>query len=124
MVDHFQRLFEQILANPDTELASLSLLDEQGYRQVVEEWNDTTVAFPDAVCIHETIEQLAVETPDVIAVEFGHENITYGDLNRRANILAHSLQQHGVGPEVFVGVMLERSAELIVSLIAVMKAGR
>ncbi|HEX5885854.1 MAG TPA: amino acid adenylation domain-containing protein [Pyrinomonadaceae bacterium] len=123
MVDHFQRLFEQAIAQPDAKLASLSLLGEQEYRQVVEEWNHTAVAYPDAVCIHEVIEQQAVETPDVVAIESDQENITYADLNRRANILAHALRQQGVGPEVFVGVMLERSAELVVSLIAVGKAG-
>ena len=123
MVDHFQRLFEQALAQPDAGLASLSMLGEQEYRQVVEEWNDTAIAYPDRICIHEVIEQYAVETPDSIAIDFDQENITYSDLNRRANILAHSLRQHGVGPEVLVGVMLERSANLVVSLIAVAKAG-
>lgn len=123
MVDHFQRLFEQAIAQPDEGLASLSVLGEQEYRQVVEEWNDTAIPYPDQVCVHELIEQYAVETPDAIALEFEQENITYADLNRRANVLAHTLQQQGVGPEVLVGVMLERSANLVVSLIAVAKAG-
>ncbi len=123
MVDHFQRLFEKVMAEPDMELSELSLLDQEEYRQVTKEWNDTAVAFPDAACIHQLVEQEAEQRPDAIAVEFEQENITYHELNRRANLLAHRLREHGVGPEVYVGVMLKRSAELIVALLAVAKAG-
>jgi amino acid adenylation domain-containing protein len=123
MVDHFERLFEKTMSDPDQELRALSLLDEAEYRKVVEEWNDTAVPFPDTSCIHQIFEQEAEQRPHAIAVEFGDENVTYRELNRRANALAHKLQQEGVGPEVFVGVMLERSVELIVSLLAVAKAG-
>jgi amino acid adenylation domain-containing protein len=123
MVDHFERLFEKTMGNPDKQLSALSLLDEAEYRQVVEEWNDTAVVFPDASCIHEVFEQEVEQRPNAIAVEFERENVSYQELNRRANVLAHKLRQQGVGPEVFVGVMLERSVELIVSLLAVAKAG-
>ena len=123
MVDHFERLFEKAMSNPDKELRSLPLLEEAEYRQVVEEWNQTAVPFPDTSCIHEMFEHEAEQRPNAIAVEFDQENVTYRELNRRANALAHKLRQEGVGPEVFVGVMLERSVELIVSLLAVAKAG-
>jgi amino acid adenylation domain-containing protein len=123
MVDHFERLFERTMSNPDKELRALSLLDQAEYRQVVEEWNDTAVAFPDASCIHEIFEQEVEQRGDAIAVEFNEENVTYRELNRRVNVLAHELRRQGVGPEVFVGVMLERSVDLIVTLLAVAKAG-
>ncbi|MET0646544.1 MAG: amino acid adenylation domain-containing protein [Pyrinomonadaceae bacterium] len=123
MAEHFRLLLEKALAAPDAELASLSLLDEAEYRQVVEEWNDTAVPFPLDACIHQLFEQEAARRPDAVAVEFEGENITYAELNRRANVLAHALRRQGVGPEVFVGVMLERSADLIVALLAVVKAG-
>jgi amino acid adenylation domain-containing protein len=123
MAEHFRLLLEKALAAPDAELASLSLLDEAEYRQVVEEWNDTAAEFPSEACIHQLLEQEAARRPDAVAVEFEGEHITYAGLNRRANVLAHALRRRGVGPEVFVGVMLERSAELIVALLAVAKAG-
>ncbi len=123
MVDHFERLVERTMSSPDKELRALSLLDQVEYRQVVEEWNDTAVAFPDASCIHEIFEQEAEQRGDAIAVEFDDENVTYNGLNRRVKFLAHQLRRQGVGPEVFVGVMLERSVDLIVTLLAVAKAG-
>jgi amino acid adenylation domain-containing protein len=123
MVDHFERLFERTMSNPDKELRAHSLLDHTEYRQVVEEWNDTAVAYPDTSCIHQIFEQEAEERGDAIAVEFDEENVSYKELNRRTNVLAHQLRRQGVGPEAFVGVMLERSVEMIVSLLAVAKAG-
>jgi amino acid adenylation domain-containing protein len=123
MVNHFERLFERTMSNPDKELRAHSLLDQAEYRQIVEEWNDTAVAYPDTSCIHQIFEQETEARGDAIAVEFDHENISYKELNRRANVLAHQLRRQGVGPETFVGVMLERSVEMIVSLLAVAKAG-
>ena len=122
MVYHFQRLFESAMVEPDRELSTLSLLDDAEYRQVVEEWNDTAVPLPEA-CIDQIFEQETAQRPDAIAVEFEQEQLSYRELNRRADKLARRLQREGVGPEVFVGVMLERSAELIVALLGIAKAG-
>ncbi|HEX6284194.1 MAG TPA: amino acid adenylation domain-containing protein, partial [Pyrinomonadaceae bacterium] len=122
MVQRFQRLMERVVAQPNATLSTLSLLDEAEYRQIIEEWNDTAVALPE-VCIHELFEKQVQERPEAIALEFEYEQLTYRDLNERANRLARRLQREGVGPEVFVGVMLERSAELIVSLLAIAKTG-
>ncbi|HSE18766.1 MAG TPA: amino acid adenylation domain-containing protein [Pyrinomonadaceae bacterium] len=123
MVDHFQRLFEKALAAPDKELSAISLLDEAEYRQIVETWNDTTAELPDHLCIHEIVEQEAARRPDAIAIESGSENITYAQLNRRANRIARRLREQGVRPEEFIGVMLERSADLVVAIVATLKAG-
>lgn len=122
MVERFQRLIEKAVTEPEALLSSLPLLNEAEYRQVVEEWNDTEAPFP-ASCIQQIFEQEAAQRPDAIALEFEQENISYGELNRSANRLAQQLRKEGVGPEVFVGVMLERSTELIVALLAVAKAG-
>ncbi|HEX6283472.1 MAG TPA: condensation domain-containing protein, partial [Pyrinomonadaceae bacterium] len=122
MVQHFKRLFEQAMVEPDSEISTLSLLDEAEYRQVVEKWNDTSAPVP-AGCIHQIFEQEVAQRPDAIALEFQDEQITYRELNERANRLAHSLRSEGVGTETFVAVMLERSAALIVSLLGIAKAG-
>jgi amino acid adenylation domain-containing protein len=123
MADHFQRLFEKALAAPDKELSAISLLDEAEYKQVVETWNDTTAEFPGHQCIHEIVEQEAERRPDAIAIEFGPDNITYAQLNRRANRIARRLREQGVRPEEFIGVMLERSSDLVVAMLATLKAG-
>jgi non-ribosomal peptide synthetase component F len=122
MVYHFQRLFEQAMLAPDSDLSTLSLLDEAEYRQVVEDWNDTAVPVP-AGCIHDVVSQQAAERPDAIALEFGDQQITYRALDERANRLAQRLRSEGVGTEGFVGVMIERSADLVVSLLGIGKAG-
>jgi non-ribosomal peptide synthetase component F len=108
--------FEQAMGAPDRDLSTFSLLDEAEYRQVVEEWNETGVALPEG-SMQRLFEEQAAERPDAIAVEFEEEHLSYGELNRRGNRLAQQLQGEGVGPEVFVGVMVERSAEMIVGLL-------
>jgi amino acid adenylation domain-containing protein len=122
MVHHFQQLFEKAMVEPDSELSTLSLLDEAEYRQVVHEWNDTAAPTP-VGCVHELFEQQVAERPDAIAVESEHEQVTLSDLNQRANKLARRLQREGIGTESFVGVLVERSADLIVALLGVVKAG-
>jgi non-ribosomal peptide synthetase component F len=99
MVQRFERLMEKVLIEPNTPLSSFSLLDETEYRQAVEEWNDTTVALPDA-SIPQLFEQEMALRPDAIAVDFDQENLSYRELNRRANALALQLQRLGVEPEV------------------------
>ncbi|HKV33206.1 MAG TPA: amino acid adenylation domain-containing protein [Pyrinomonadaceae bacterium] len=122
MVDHFQRLFEKAMREPDSELSTLSLLGEAEYQQVTEGWNETAAPVPEG-CIHQIFEQQVAERPDKIAIETLEEQITYRELNRRAEKLAQRLRRDGVGPEVFVGVMVERSPELIVALLGIAKAG-
>ncbi|HEY2963721.1 MAG TPA: amino acid adenylation domain-containing protein, partial [Pyrinomonadaceae bacterium] len=122
MVYHFQRLFEKAMLEPDSDLSTLSLLDEAEYRQVVEGWNDTAVPVPEG-CIHQIFEREVDQRPDKIAIETLQEQISYRALNQQSNKLARRLQREGVAAEVFVGVMLERSPELIVSLLAIGKAG-
>ena len=89
----------------------------------VSEWNSTDVEYPRHLCIHELFEHQVERTPDAVALRCGNQSLTYRELNERANQLSHHLVVQGVGPDKIVGVCLDRSPELIVSLLAVMKAG-
>src|ERR1035438_3150068 len=90
--------------------------------QVLYEWNDTAAKFPD-VCVHQLFEQQVARNPEAVAVVFQDRQLTYRDLNQRANQVAHYLRKRGVGPEVLVGVCLERSPEMVAGLLGVWKAG-
>jgi amino acid adenylation domain-containing protein len=123
MVGHLERVLEQVAADADVRLSRLELLGEAERSTVVEEWNRTEGEYPADRCIHQLIEEQAARTPGAVAVRFEDESLTYGELNVRANRLAHSLRRRGVGPEVRVGICLERSLEMVVSILAVLKAG-
>ncbi|HLL48004.1 MAG TPA: AMP-binding protein, partial [Longimicrobiaceae bacterium] len=123
MLGHLERVLEQVAADADVRLSELELLGAGERRLVVEEWNRTEAEFPADRCIHQLFEAQAERTPDSPAVVFEDASLTYRELNRRANRLAHHLIGRGVGPESRVGLFLERSLELVVSLLAVLKAG-
>ena len=123
MLAHLQRVLEQVTEDPELPISQLRLLDADERRQVVEEWNRTAAAFPADRCIHQLFEAQAAATPDAVAVTFGDESLTYRELDQRANRLAHHLRRLGVGPEVRVGLCLERSLEPMVAILGVMKAG-
>ncbi|MFL5540420.1 MAG: non-ribosomal peptide synthetase, partial [Longimicrobiaceae bacterium] len=118
-----ERLVDALEATPGRAVGSLDVLPEAERRQVVEAWNRTGAEVPAGSCIHALFETQAARTPGAAAVRFEEESLTYGELNARANQLAHYLRGHGVGPEVHVGVLMERSLEMVVSLLAVLKAG-
>jgi amino acid adenylation domain-containing protein len=122
MIGHLRRVLDQVAKNPDVRLSELDLLDDAERRLVVEEWNRTDAAYPPA-CVHHMIEAQAARTPDAVAVVHEGESLTYAQLNARANGLARRLMESGVGPEVRVGICLERGPGMIVSLLAVLKAG-
>ncbi|HEV7474838.1 MAG TPA: amino acid adenylation domain-containing protein [Pyrinomonadaceae bacterium] len=122
MARHFELLLTAIAANPLQRLSDLPLLTE-AEQQLLTGWNETGRAFPDHVCIHELFERQAARTPDAVALIFNEERISYRELNSRANQLAHYLRSVGVGPEVLVGILMERSVEMIVALFGTLKAG-
>ncbi len=122
-VGHFQTLLEGATKNPDCRVSALPLCSEAERRQLLADWNATAVAYPDDICLHTLIEAQAARTPDATAVVFEDRQLTYRELNTRANQLAHYLQSHGVGPEALVGICLERSTELLIALLGVLKAG-
>ncbi|WP_420127104.1 non-ribosomal peptide synthase/polyketide synthase [Longimicrobium sp.] len=123
MLGHLERVLEQVAADADVRLSQLELVGETERARVLEEWNQTEAAYPADRCIHELFEAQAARTPDAAAVEFDGKTFSYRALNERANRLAHHLAGLGVGPEVRVGICLERGPEMVVSALAVLKAG-
>ena len=123
MAGHFQTLLEGIAANPKQRLSDLPILTDAERQQLIGEWNDTKRDYPKEVCIHELFEAQVERSPDAVAVVFDDKHLTYRELNQRANQLAHYLRKLGVGPEVLVGICVERSLEMIVGIFGVLKAG-
>jgi amino acid adenylation domain-containing protein len=123
MLGHLERLLEEAVANPDSRLSTIGLLTGDQRREVLVEWNRTDRALPADPCVHRLFERQAAQRPDAVAVEAGSERLTYGELNRRANRVARYLRRRGVGPEARVGVALDRSIDLVVALLAVLKVG-
>ncbi|HEV7214415.1 MAG TPA: condensation domain-containing protein, partial [Chloroflexota bacterium] len=122
MVDHYTTLLLGIVADPSQRLSALPLLPEAERRQVLVEWNATAAPYPASACIQDLVEVQAARAPESLAVD-GAPDLSYGELDRRANQLGHYLQTLGVGTEAVVGVLLERSADLVVALLGVLKAG-
>ena len=123
MLGHFQTLLQGIVANPEQRIADLPLLSGAEKHQLLVESNDSPTEYPKDHCIHELFESQVEKSPDAIAVVFEEQQLTYRELNNRANQLAHCLRKLGVGPEVLVAICLERSLEMIVGILAILKAG-
>lgn len=122
MAGHFITLLESIADDPDRRVSMLPLLTRAEHHQLLVEWNDTRARFPH-VCAHELFEAQVEQTPEAVAVAIKGERLTYGELNRRANQLAHHLMARGIGPEVRVGLCIERSPEMVVGLLGILKSG-
>lgn len=123
MAGHFRTLLEGITATPEQRISELPILTEAERHQILVEWNDTHTDYPKDTCLHKLFEAQVERTPDAIALDFEGKPLTYQQLNRRANQLAHYLQKMGVGPEVLVGICMERSLEMIIGLFGILKAG-
>lgn len=123
MLRHFQNLLESIVAEPQQHIAALPLLDPAERQQLLVDWNATTQPWPLEQCTHELISAQAARTPNAIALACNELSLTYGELERRSNQLAHYLRQQGVGLEKLVGLALERSVEMVIAILAVHKAG-
>ena len=123
MLGHLQTLLKGIVEDPDRHLSELPLLGEAERLQLLFEWNDTATGHPRDRCVHERFGEQAERTPDAIAAVCGDEQLTYQELNLRANQLAHHLRTLGVGPDVLVGICVERSLEMVVGLLGILKAG-
>ncbi|HCF29074.1 MAG TPA: non-ribosomal peptide synthetase, partial [Cyanobacteria bacterium UBA11049] len=123
MLGHLQTLLEGIVANPDESIAELPLLTGFERKQILVDWNQTQTDYPQHLCIHQLFEAQVEKTPDTIAVVFQHEQLTYQQLNQRANQLAHYLQKLGVQPEVPVCLCVDRSIEMVIGLLGILKAG-
>lgn len=119
----YVQLVRAAVAGSDVQIRRLEILEESEREQVLVEWNRTKASYDLSGCVHEVIEHQAARTPEELAVVYEEERITYGELNRRANQLAHYLRACGIGVESRVGLLLERSVESVIALLGVLKAG-
>jgi amino acid adenylation domain-containing protein len=123
MAGHFQTVVAAVVADPDTPITQLNMLTAAEWQQLVA-WNDTAVSYDHPVpTVHELFEQQAEKTPVQVAIMYEDEEISYSELNSKANQLAHYLQKQGVGPEMLVGISVERSPDMVIALLAILKAG-
>ncbi|WP_373536611.1 amino acid adenylation domain-containing protein [Microcoleus sp.] len=123
MAEHFQTLLKAIVANPQQRLSDLALLTAPEYQQLLNDWNDTQRDYPQNQCFHQLFEERVELAPDAIAAVFENQQLTYRQLNSKANQLARYLQQLGAKPEVLIGLCVERSLDAIVGLLGIIKAG-
>lgn len=123
MAGHWLHLLGAVAGNPDRAIGELALLPEPEKFQVLNQWNNTETPWLDPWRIQDGFQIQAEERPDALALCFEPEHVSYGELNRRASILAQSLAEQGVGPEQRVGILMERSPGLVIALLAVLKAG-
>jgi amino acid adenylation domain-containing protein len=122
MAEHLRTLLDAVAAAPDSRISELPLLTAEERRQILVDWNSTSLPYPQLSGVHELFEQHALNNPNQIAVVLGHNELTYGELNRRASRLARFLASLGIGPDSLVGLCCERSLELVVGLLGVWKA--
>jgi microcystin synthetase protein McyA len=123
MLGHFRQILETVTANPDCELSEIDILTTEERYQLLTQWNDTQADYPQDKCLHQLFEEEVERNPDAVAVRFENQQLTYQQLNQRANQLAHYLQTNGVKPETLVGICIERSLEMVVGLLGILKAG-
>ncbi|MDZ8189313.1 MAG: amino acid adenylation domain-containing protein, partial [Nostoc sp. ChiSLP02] len=131
MSGHFQTLLAGIVANPEEQISQLPLLTAPEQQQLLIEWNRTEADYPSNRCIHQLFEEQCLRTPNAVAVAFGDEQLTYYELNCRANQLAHYLKSLGAGTDVLVGLCVERLSKtlpkasplMVIGLLAILKAG-
>ena len=123
MLEHFQTLLNSIVENSSERVGSLALLPAKELSHLTETLNETQNDFPADKCAHEIIAEIANLNPDADALVFEGKKLSYSELNNRANQLAHYLMKKGVGPETVVGISVERSPEMIVAMLGVLKAG-
>jgi len=119
----WENLLTAAIASPDSTLGALNILPKSEEQLLLNAWNKTARDFPRNACLHHLVEKQAGQTPDRTAVIFGSTTLTYRELDEQANRLAHLLIGHGIGPDKLVGICLDRSAEMVIALLAVLKSG-
>ena len=123
MISHYQAILESVVANPQARISELEILTPEERVQLLENWNETSLAYPKDKCIHQLFEEQVERTPDAIALVCQGEQLTFQELNNKANQLAHHLQSLGIKPNQFVGHCVERSLDMMIGLIGIHKAG-
>ena len=123
MLGHLASLLEGMTEDLNRSVGQLSMLSATERRQLLFEWNQTSESYRSQVCLHQLFSEQVKRTPEATAVVFENEQLNFAELENRANQLAHHLRRRGIGPEVLVGVCMERSVEMVVALLAILKAG-
>ncbi|HZQ46077.1 MAG TPA: condensation domain-containing protein, partial [Verrucomicrobiae bacterium] len=123
MAGHYQNLLAGAVASPNQPLWTLPLLPETERNQILVEWNNTMSGYDRTACVHQLFESQVRRSPDAVAATIGNQSLTYRELDRRANHAAAHLQGLGVGPETLVGILMERSWEMLGAILGVLKAG-
>jgi amino acid adenylation domain-containing protein len=123
MLGHFQVLLTGIIANPDQSLSQLPLLTAVEQHQILTQWNSPSQEEPCSLCIQELFEAQVARSPQAIAIAFAGQQLTYAELNTRANRVAHHLRSHGVQPDQLVGLCVARSLDMAVGVLGILKAG-
>jgi len=123
IIGHFQVLLEGIVNQPETSISELPLITKAEQQQLLVEWNQTQTEYPKHQCIHQCFEEQVTRTPNAVALIFEGQKLSYIELNQKANQLAHYLQSLSVKPETIVGICIERSCEMIIGLLGILKAG-
>jgi len=123
MLSHFDNLLRAAVANPEQRVSTITLLTDAEQEEQLIKWNDTRCDYPQDRGIHQLFEAQVKRTPKAVALVFEDEELSYDELNRNANQLARHLQGLGVGPEVRVAILMDRCIEMVVGLLAVLKAG-
>ncbi|WP_439878233.1 non-ribosomal peptide synthase/polyketide synthase [Pseudomonas prosekii] len=120
---HWVNLLRALVADVNRPVAQLALLDQHERQHIIQDWNATAADYPLQRPVHKLIEEQVGKTPDACALVFAEQRLSYAELNARANQLAHLLIEQGVGPDVLVGIAVERSVEMVIGLLAILKAG-
>jgi amino acid adenylation domain-containing protein len=123
MIGHWQTLLSHAVDNPEQRIAELPILTEEERQRIVCDWNDTRVDYPKDLCLHEFIEAQVEKSPEAIALIFEDHKLSYRELNTWANSLAHHLRRMGVGPDELVGMYMQRSEEMVIALLGILKSG-
>ena len=123
MAEHWQELLCSISQNQECPLSQLNLLPARERQQILVQWNATEREYPSDKCVHQLFEEQVARTPEAIAVVYEQQSLTYRELNQRANQLAHYLRKQGVGPDHLVALFLDRSLEMVITLLGILKAG-
>src|SRR5262249_16585114 len=121
MLGHLERVINGMAAASEGHLGDLTLLGDAERRQILMEWNETLREYPQDQRLHELFEAQAARTPDAVGLVYEDRQLSYRELDRRANQLAHHLQDLGVGPEARVGLCLERNLEMVIGILGVLK---
>ncbi|GHO56591.1 non-ribosomal peptide synthetase [Ktedonobacter robiniae] len=123
LLGHYLSLLEALMEHPEQPIQELPVLTKREWHTMISAWNQTETPFSDDLCLHQLFERHVAQQPGALALSYEEQELTYAQLDVRANQLAHYLRRLGVGPDVIVGLCVERSVEMVVGILGILKAG-